>query len=314
MALKNVADMRIMRSPRSLNLNKGPRETINQRSLFFQHPARAVKLETQAQIAKMTLSLLAFAASLFLLGLLVLVFCAGLGMNPFRESTTSFLFAAFGGLIGASAILVLLNVATNLSLIADAKIAELKVVPNHANLRTWYIGFLITAAALVCLIFAGTYLSKEKYLGIVRTQADQVLKENKILLEEISALLASGRPPDYKRITEIISFLKHQRSGLPDLTLIYSGQFADKQAFLKLGEHFSGDLAKDTYSPTYFPCTQNLDCDILRHFFSGKEVDVLQKYTLRDGKFYIYIPVIGKEARFILLFDRSNRYGKVGSF
>jgi hypothetical protein len=273
-----------------------------------------VKLDTKAQIAKGTLSLLSFVAFLFLLALLVLVFCAGLGINPFRETTTSFLFALFGGFIGAAAILVFLNVATNISLIADAKIAELGIVPNPAKLRMWSLGFFITAAVLLCLIFAGTYLSKEKYLGIVRTQADEVLKENKILLEEISALLASGRPPDYKRITEIIKFLKHQRSGLPELTLIYSGQFADKQAFFELKEYFYGDLAKDTYSPTYFPCTQNLDCDTLRLFFSGKGVDTLQKYTLRDDKFYIYIPVIGKEARFILRFDRSNRYGKLGSF
>jgi hypothetical protein len=39
--------------------------------------------------------------------------CAGLEINPLRETTTSFLAAAFVGLAGVAALLVLLNVATN---------------------------------------------------------------------------------------------------------------------------------------------------------------------------------------------------------
>jgi hypothetical protein len=76
------------------------------------------------------LSLLVLVAVLFFLGLVVLVVCADLQSNPLRETRTSFLLAVFTGLIGVAAILVLLSVATNLNLIADARIAELKVVPE----------------------------------------------------------------------------------------------------------------------------------------------------------------------------------------
>jgi len=273
-----------------------------------------MKLETKALLSKVTLSLLSLVASLFFVGLIVLVSCAGLHINPFRETTTSFLFAVFGGLIGAAAVLVLLNVATNISLIADVKVAELRVSPSRPRLRIWYIGFAALVIGLVCLIYASTYLSKEKYLSVVRMQADEVLNENKSLLGEISASLASGRPEDYKRITEISSFLKHQRRGLPELTVIYSGKFADKQALFELNDRFPGNLEKNTYSPSYYACTQNLDCVYLKQFFSGEKVDALQKYTMRDDKFYIYIPCNGNESRFILLFHRSNPYGKIGSF
>ena len=71
-----------------------------------------MRLETKAQIAKATLILLVIVAVLFFLGGFVIVLCAGLGVNPFRETTTSFLVSAFIGLIGAATILVLLNVAT----------------------------------------------------------------------------------------------------------------------------------------------------------------------------------------------------------
>jgi len=149
-------------------------------------------------------------------------------------------------------------------------------------------------------------------LGVVRSQADEVLKSNNSILEETSRLLASGRPQDYKRIIEIRDFLSHQRSDLPELTMIYSGKFADKLAFYKL-ENSGWDEQKGVYAPTYFECTENLDCDYLTRFFSGEKVDVLQKYTIRNDQFYIYIAFTGKEAGFVLLFSRQNSYGKIGS-
>jgi hypothetical protein len=271
-----------------------------------------MQLGTKAQIAKTTLSLLTLVTSLFLLGVLVLVLCVGLQIDPFRETTASFLTAVFVGLIGVAAVLVLLNVATNISLIADAKISELKIEPKRGALKKWTVTFLVVATALVCLIFAGTYLSKERYLGVVRSQADGVLKSNNSLLEETSRLLASGKPDDYKRIIEVRNFLWHQRSDLPELTMIYSGKFADKLALYKV-EDSGWDEQKGVYTPTYFECAQNLDCDYLTRFFSGEKVDVLQKYTIRNDQFYIYIPFTGKNARFVLLFSRQNSYGKIGS-
>lgn len=272
-----------------------------------------MQLETKAQIARATLSLLVVVASLFFLGVLVLVLCAGLEINPFRETTTSFLVAAFAGVAGFAAVLVLLNVATNMSLIADAKIAELRIESQPSVLRKWLIGFGLAAAVLVALVFGGTYLSKERFLRVVHTQADDVLRANKTLLEEISRLLASGKGEDYKRITEIRTFLQNQRSGLPQLTVIYSGKFTDKLAFYRVNEYFPEYQETRTYIPSYFTCTQNLDCEYLTRFFSGEKVDILEKYTFRDDQFYIYVPFIGNEARFVLLFDRRNSYGKLGS-
>ena len=187
-------------------------------------------LDTRAQVAKATLNLLTIVVGLFLLGVLVLVLCAGLGINPFKETTTSFLIAAFIGLIGVAIVLVLLNVATNISLIADARIAGLEVAPRRELQKKWAAAFFVAALAVVAIVFGGTYLSKERYMGVVHAQADEVLKENESLLDEMSRLLASGKFEDYKRISEIRSFLESQRSGLPQLTLIYQGKFTGKPA------------------------------------------------------------------------------------
>jgi len=268
---------------------------------------------TKVQIARTTLSLLTLVASLFLLGVLVLVLCVGLEINPFKETTTSFLIATFVGLIGVAAVLVLLNIAVNMSLLADARIAELKIEPRRGMLRRWVIAFFVIAAASVALVFAGTYFSKERYLAVVHAQADEVLNANKSLLDEVSRLLSSGQYDDYERISGIRDFLANQRSGLPQLTVIYSSKFADKLAFYKISDYFPRDPQNKIYTPTYFQCSQNLDCDYLKRFFSGAKVSALEKYTVRDDQFYIYVPVIGEKARFVLLFSRTNTYGKLGS-
>lgn len=271
-----------------------------------------MQLETKAQVAKTTLTLLTVVAAVFLLGTVVLVLCTGLQVNPFRETTTSFLVAAFSGVIGVAAVLVLLNVATSVSLIADAKIAELHIEPRRGVITKWAVGFVAVSALLAGLVVAGTYFSKEKYLSVVQSQADEVLGANQDLLEEVSRLLASGKPADYKRISEIREFLENQRRGLPDLSIIYAGKFGGKLALYKTNDYFP-ESQKVTYSPTYFTCTQNVDCAYLTKFFSGEKVETLRKYTHRDDQFYIYIPVAGREARFVLLFERTNSYGKIGS-
>lgn len=270
-----------------------------------------MRSETKAQIARLSLSLLTAVVVLFLLGGLVLVLCAGLDVNPFRETMTSFLISCFLGLIGLAAILVVLNLATNVSLIADARIEELKIDTSRGISKKWIVAFFAIALVLVGFIFAGTYLSKEKYLRVVRSQADDVLRSNQNLLEEISVRLASGQWEDYKRISEIRNFLASQRSGLPSLSVIYAGKFADKLTFYRVNDYYSDD--RKVYTPTYFACTQNVDCDYLSSFFSGADAGVLQKYTLREDEFYIYIPFARKEARYVLLFERRNSYGKIGS-
>lgn len=272
-----------------------------------------MKLETKVQIARTSLSLLVLVAVLFLLGVVVLVICAGLQINPFRETTTSFLLAVFMGLIGVAAILVLLNVATNISLIADARIAELQVEPRPGILKKWVVMFACAAAALVGLVFVGTYLSKERYLQVVGQQVNEVVRDNRPSFEEIGRLLVSGKASDFKRIDEIHNYLVTRRRDLSQLTVIYSGKIRDKAVFYKDTGSYYYD-PKDPKDPkVYYTCTPKIDCDYLAKFFSGENVAILRKYTIRDDRFYFYVPVTTSDSRFVLLFERWNSYGKIGS-
>ena len=272
-----------------------------------------MKLETKVQVARASLSLLVLIVVLFLLGLVVVVVCAGFQINPFRETTTSFLLALFMGLIGVAAILVLLNVATNISLIADARIAELRIEPQAGMLKKWVVMFACAAAVLVGLIFVGTYLSKERFLQIVGQQANEVMKDNRPSFEEIGHLLLSGKPEDSKRVNKIHNYLVTRQPDLSQLTVIYPGKVGDKVIFYRTAGDYYYNPGYTGEQRTYYTCTKKMDCDYLTKFFAGENVDILRKYTIRDSQFYIYVPIITNDTRFVLLFERWNSYGKVGS-
>jgi hypothetical protein len=272
-----------------------------------------MNLETKAQIGRWSLTLLILVIGLVCLGVLVVILCAGLDINPFRETTSAILGATFVGLIGIVAALFLLNVATDISMIAEASIAGLKIEPRAGALKKWVWGFGAAALALVLLVLAGTYFSRYRYLDVVQEQANEVLKENDNLLAEISQRLAAGQTADFKRIMEIRNFLLHQRTGLPNMTIIFSGKFGDKLALYEIGNAYWVDPEMKNYQPPYFECRRNFDCDYLKAFFAGEKVDVLKKFTIRGSQFNIYVPYTGKETRFVLMFDSQNSYGKIGS-
>jgi hypothetical protein len=272
-----------------------------------------VKLETKVQVARTSLSLLVQVAVLFLLGVVVLVVCAGLQINPFRETTTSFLLAMFMGLIGVAAILVLLNVATNISLIADARIAELQAEPRPGVLKKWVVMFACTAAVLVGFVFLGTYLSKERYLQVVGQQVNEIVQDNRPSFEEVGHLLVSGKPEDFKRLDEIHNYLATRRPDLSQLTILYSGKVGDKVVYYRTAGDYYYNPQVRSDPRVYYTCMPKLDCDYLKKFFAGEKVDILRKYTMRDDRFYFYVPVTTGDSRFVLLFERWNSYGKIGS-
>lgn len=271
-----------------------------------------MKSSFKAQLAKATHFLLTLVSTIFLIGVVVFVVCTGLDINPFRQTTTGFLMAGFAGLIGVAGMIFLLNVATNISLIADSRISQLEGSESN-RWKGWLITMASISVVLVGLIFASTYMSKERYIAVVSEQAHEVLKENDSLVQEIGSRLKARKPADFKRVSEICEFLENQRSNLPSLRIIYSDSFSDKLALYDLSTYFSGDIDKDVFNPHYFQCTKGFDCDYLKSFFTGQNVEEMKKYELRGDKFSIYIPYDVQGARFVLVFSQHNRYGKIGS-
>jgi hypothetical protein len=241
----------------------------------------------------------------------VLVICSGLDINPFRERTTSALLSALFGSVGLCAALLFLNVAANLSLIADASVpAEARGAKSP--LKAWAAGVAAVIALLIAVIAVGQISSERRYLKVVRDQADEVLKQNEGLLQKIGEHLKSDTPKALMSIPEILKFFANQRRDLPRLTLIYPGSFEGRPTLHALDQNDSWNPALP-FKKDYFQCTKELDCAYLTDFFSGKKAEILTHLTRRDDDFSIYLPFEQAGARFVLLFSKRQSYGKLGS-
>lgn len=270
-----------------------------------------MRLETKIQLSSLSLRALSLAAALFVVGLFVIVLCLGLGVNPFREQTTSLLISSFMGLIGLCTVSVLLSVAANLSILADVRLASTGVAPPRFP-AMWLLILGVVSIIIAAGIGASTYYSKQRYLTVVLGQALEVATENSDIIEDIARLSAKTDLESYTQIAKKVQYLKSQREGLPDLQIIFQSQRGGKLSLRRAGDYnYSSQTA---FEPPYYACRKEVDCDYLKAFFDGKNVKSKSDYTLKDDMFYVYLPVVTSAGRIVLLFDKQNHYGKVGSY
>jgi hypothetical protein len=271
-----------------------------------------MKRDSKAQLSKVTLFTLLSVASFFVVATIVLVVCAGLQINPFRERTTSFLIASFMGAIGLAVVSLFLNVAANLGRIADSRIPD-EMSQAGNPLKNWFIGIATAAGLALALVFVGTYFSEQKFLRVMRSQADDVIGKNPELIEKIANHLEKNSSQEYWEVAKILKFLASQRRDLPHITLIYVSQFEGKPARYGIESYIWQEKESKDYQPPYYQCAQDLDCEYLESFFNGKSNRVLEKLQRKDDSFDIFFPFEKHGIRFVLRFDRTQRYGKIGS-
>ncbi len=271
-----------------------------------------MNIETKAQLSKTTLYVLMLVASCIIVGTVVIILCTGLSINPFRERTSGFLVASFMGLIGIAFVSLFLNVAANLSLLAEAKILEQRVDASRHGLRPWFIGVALATFSGIAVVAGGARLSERKFLAVVRGQAEEILSENDDAVVKIGVALKAKRLEALSDMPDLIHFLESRRRDLPDLELIYAGEFQGKRALRVIRKYnWNGPQAQKA-PPPYFECDRSVDCDYLSRFFDGQKSDVLEKISDRDS-YRIYFPEERDGMRFVLLFGRTQSYGKLGS-
>ncbi len=273
----------------------------------------AMNLETKAQLSRVTLYLLMLIASLFVVGTVVIVLSTAVEINPFRERTSAVLAVAFACLVGTAFAALFLNVAANLSLIAEAKALESHVTGRKHGLRPWYIGVAAAALVAAAVVVGGARVSHRRFLAVVRAQAQELLAEHDELVGKAAAALAAGRSRDMAKVPELLHFIESQRSGLPDLSLIYAGKFQGRRALRVIGQYgWDEDSAKKNVPPPYFSCDRGVDCEYLKSFFDGEPSRMFEKAD-GSGSYLIYMPFERAGARFVLRFGRRYSYGKIGS-
>ncbi len=284
---------------------------------IVRHP---MNIPFKAQLSKATLWLLLVLSSLFVIAIVILTLCSGLGLNPFLEGTTVLLVSLFVGILGLGMMALLLNVAANLSLISEVHLSRSAIAAGPSHFKRWLYGTLALCLLAIVTVTTGSFYSEKAFLKTVRNQAEAIVGDNRKTIDKIGALLAKDTPESYREIASLVKFLESQRKDLPRVVVIHFKPFEDKMSYQSITSYLlNTDIGIGLPQPitssevNYFECTEDKDCDFLKSFSEGKTVSPLEWHSQGKNDFVIYFPMEASGVRFVLLFSQYTSYGKLGS-
>lgn len=283
-------------------------------------------LNTKVKLAHGTLYILSGLAALVAMGVVGIVACATFHVNPFNEHTTDFLIAAIVGLVGLGLVALALNVAANISIIADSKVANIQLENGGYSLKN----VIATCAVVVAVIFAGVWGAA--YIS------DAVLKQRLVKF-------AGALPVDYvselqmleKNLakTEKIENIKSCRNMIYTIPVILTGDFViddlmysykkdstSMAGILEVGILDNKQMSEsddDPYTHSPFRCKDKPYCEVIRSFLTDS-TSAIPDPIVSNGRCgwvenvpVVYTPLIVEGRRLVAKVCIRSSYGKIGS-
>lgn len=275
-------------------------------------------MDIKRSVSKISFLFICFVVTLLFIGTCVLITTLAFGVNPFKSGTSGLLSFSFFSLLGMSVVALMVNVAANLSLIAEEKNKEVqrvasKSIDGKKVLRIWgavTVGLSAIIIATIVVLDSGSEKMKFKF---VEEMSSEVLTQSAKLIDKIAADLKSN---DLARLAEIpkkLDFIRRQKQDLPELLMIYSEDFEGQVAYRVINSWNLSPLLQEQKYP-FYSCTQDIDCEQIKTFF---ETGNLKSFSVKQkglDEYSVYYPFELNGARFILMFNKGMRFGSVGKY
>lgn len=264
---------------------------------------------TKLKLVKLTVSIILLTIAGIIIWFFGFIVTVTFNLNVFDQGSAGFMASVLGGAFVLAACAALLNLVLNLSIIAEKSVTEdEKKAPSRVNYKSAAV-FAGLLAVTAIFLFAGDYLSRESFKKKLTAEVHDILSRYPKSIEKISASIQDKN--SIKEIPSILSFLSKLKTEFPSVMLITSGSFNGEKAFLKITPHTPEyDFAKPAYNNSFYECGKK-DCDYLADIFSGKSSE--KYFWNQKDNYYYYIPYGSGENRFVLIFSKLQRYGKIGS-
>jgi len=231
-------------------------------------------------------------------------------LNVFTSRASNFIFS----FIGFSSVIVLcsaiLNISLNISIIADSKKQELQINETSFVSKKFLLSTLAGVIIIVSFLFAGDYITRENEKNKLVSEANDIITRYKASIDKIPICLADTSK--IGGIPEILKFLSNQKQEFASVALITTSTYNRQLTFLEINEFDNEEnLKKPFYNYSFYKC-QIQDCEYLKEYFTGKTKENYFWTQKNDYKFYF--PFDNKGKKYILLFTRYERNGKIGSY
>ena len=231
-------------------------------------------------------------------------------LNVFTGRTSNFIFS----FIGFAAVLVtcsaILNISLNIGLIADSKTQDIKDSGKKIISKFFFVIVIGLVISLVAFLFIGDFLTRQNEKNKLINEANDIITRYSESINKISVGLSDTSK--VKDIPEILKFLSNQKEKFPSVNLITSDKFDGQLTFIEISSWENEEsLKKPFYGNSFYKC-EIQDCDYLNMFFNGKTTDT--HFWTAENDYKLYFPFDKNKKKFILVFTKYERHGKVGSY
>lgn len=270
-----------------------------------------MKLQTKTRLANISIWVIVVTMviiALFFFGFLI---SNTFDLKVFANRTSDFIWTLFG----ASMVIVIcgafLNISLNIGIIADSKVNDIKNEPAGNSTFTknfLYVVFLILVV-IGGFLFLGDFMTRENEKNKLIAECEETISRYDQSIADISKALTDTAL--ISEIPDILKFLGEQKQEFPSIILITSDYYKEQLTYLKITPYMNkSDLKKEMFGFSFYPCDKN-DCDYLKEVFETDKSDYF--FWSENNNYKLYYPITKGEKKYILLFSKFDRYGKIGS-
>jgi hypothetical protein len=269
-----------------------------------------MKAATKVKLANLTIWTMIITVCLIFLFFIGFVTIITFDLNVFAKRTSDFIFS----FIGFAAVLVIcsaiLNISLNIGLIADSRAQYITDSGKSFFSKKFSIVVIGLVISLVTLLFLGDFLTRQHEKDKLVNEANDIVTRYSTSINKIPAGLSDTSK--VKEIPELLRFLSNQKEKFPSVRLIVRDKFEGQPIYLEITSwENSESLKKPFYNNSFYKC-EIQDCDYLEKVFTGNTTDT--HFWTGENDYKLYVPFDRGKKKFILLFNKYERHGKVGSY
>jgi hypothetical protein len=268
-----------------------------------------MKQSDKIKLAHTTTWIMVVTISLIALFFVGFVITTTFDLNVFTSRASNFIISFIGFASVIIACSAILNVSLNISLIADSRTQDLKENDSKFNSKKYLLLIFGLISLVTVFLFLGDYLTRQNEKNKIISEANDILTRYKISIDKIPLGLADTSK--IGQIPETLKFLSNQKDEFPSVSIITIGNLDGQMTFLEINEYDNyKNLKEPFYGNSFYKC-QIQDCDYLNSFFTGQTKE--KHFWTNKDDYRLYFPFDSKGRKFIILFSKTQRYGKMGS-
>lgn len=268
-----------------------------------------MKTSNKVKITNLTTWIMIITISLIAVFFIGYIFTTTFDLNVFDSETSEFIFS----FIGFSSVLVIfsaiLNISLNIGIIADSRIHEIGEDSNSFLNKKFFLIIGLFIFSIITFLFIGDYLTRRHYKQELLNEANDIMTRYSESINKISDALVDTNKVN--EIPVILNFLSNQKEKFPSVRLITSDNYDGQLTFLEINSWKLNDELKTPYYGNSFYKCEIEDCEYLKKIFTGKTTQPL--LWTKEDDYKLYFPFLKQKKKFVLVFTKYERNGKIGS-